>query len=465
MSTARTTDPFQDTIAAIATPPGEGGIGIVRLSGPRALEVASRVFSPSASVTPKGFASHTVHHGHVVDPGSEGVIDEVLLLFMQAPRSYTGEDVVELQGHGGHVPLQAILNVVLRHGARPAQPGEFTRRAFLNGRLDLAQAEAVLDVVRAKTEAGLRASVRQLQGGLSDRVRGLRGELLSVLAPLEASIDFPEEGLDFPGMGEMEKRIYLVEERLQALIQRAIEGRLQREGATVVIAGRPNVGKSSLLNALLGRERAIVSVGPGTTRDTVEEGLEVGGVPVRLIDTAGLHHGATDPVETEGVRRTRGALAHADLTVVVMDGSEGIDPLDLQAWSEPRDPRILVVNKSDLPAAETPATYQDRFGVHPLFASALTGEGVEHLRGELGRLLGGEAEGEATTMVGPRHQEAMERAERLLGVARTGLAEGLPTELIALDVRGALDALGEILGEAVTEEVLDQIFRDFCIGK
>jgi tRNA modification GTPase len=401
----------------------------------------------------------------VVEPDTGAVIDEAILLLMRAPRSYTGEDVVELHGHGGRVAVQAILKTVLRHGARPALAGEFTRRAFLNGRLDLAQAEAILEIVRAKTEAGLTAAVRQLRGGLSERVEELRAELLSVLASLEASVDFPEEGLDFPAVGEVEKRIYRIEEGVGTLIQKAREGRLLREGATVVIAGRPNVGKSSLLNALLGRERAIVSVVPGTTRDTVEEELEIRGFPLRLIDTAGLGEDPQDPIEAEGLRRTREALERADLTIVVLDGSEPIAPLDDKAWSGSSQPRILVVNKSDLAHAVVPATYQDRFGVEPFFTSALTRQGVEELRNEIGRLLGGDAAGEAVMMVGPRHREALERAEGHLERARDGLGDGLLVELAALDVRGALSALGEIVGETVTEEILDQVFREFCIGK
>jgi tRNA modification GTPase len=458
-------DPFQDTIAAIATPPGEGGIGIVRLSGPHALDVAFRVFSALSGNDPRQLASHTLHYGHVVDPDTGAVVDEAILLLMRGPRSYTREDVVELHGHGGRAPLQAILNAVLRHGARPALPGEFTRRAFLNGRIDLTQAEAVLEVVRAKTEAGLRAAMRQLRGGLSGPVQGLRAELLSVLATLEASVDFPEEGLEFPGVDELEKRIYRIEEGLQALIQKASDGRLLREGATVVIAGRPNAGKSSLLNALLGRERAIVSAVPGTTRDTVEEEIQIRGVPVRLIDTAGLRQGAQDPVEVEGLRRTRGALERADLTIVVVDGSNSITPLDLQAWSESRPPRILAVSKSDLPPAVPPTAYQERFGVEPLLTSALRGEGVERLRMEIGLKLGRDAEPEAILMASPRYQEALARAERQLQRGRRGLGEGLPSEFVAIDVREALTSLGEILGETVTDEVLDQIFREFCIGK
>jgi tRNA modification GTPase len=335
----------------------------------------------------------------------------------------------------------------------------------LNGRLDLAQAEAVLEVVRARTEAGLRAAVRQLRGGLSERVEGLQAELLSVLASLEASIDFPEEGLDLPAAGELEKRIYRIEEGVGTLIQKARDGRLLREGATVVIAGRPNVGKSSLLNAMLGRERAIVSAVPGTTRDTVEEELEIGGFPIRLIDTAGVREEPEDPIEIEGLRRTREALERADLTIVVVDGSEPIAPLDLKAWSQSPQPRILVVNKSDLGPAAPSGAYQDGFGVEPLFTSALTRQGVEGLRSEIGRLLGGEAAGEAILMVGPRHREALGRAERQLQRARRGLGEGISAELAALDVRGALHALGELVGETVTEEILDQVFREFCIGK
>lgn len=464
MSVAQS-DPCQDTIAAIATPPGEGGIGIVRLSGPQALEVAARVFSPHSGVDPREFASHTLHLGHVVDPTTGGPVDEAYLVPMRAPRSFTGEEVVELHGHGGRVSLQAILNIVVRHGARPAAPGEFTRRAFLSGRIDLAQAEAVLEIVRARTEAGLKAAMRQLQGGLSVQVQGLRGDLLSLLATLEASVDFPEEGLDFPEIGEIEKQVDLIAEGLQALIQKAREGRLLREGATVVIAGRPNVGKSSLLNALLGRERAIVSRVPGTTRDTVEEEFQIGGIPVRLIDTAGIRQETGDPVEMEGLRRTRAALEQADLTIVVLDGSEGIAHLDLQAWAETESSRILAVNKSDLPPALPPTTYQERFGVQPRFTSAIAGQGVEALRDELKRMLGGEAENEALLMIVPRHREALERAERQMLGLRKSLGEGLSPDLIALDVRGAHAALGEILGETMSEELLDQVFQQFCIGK
>lgn len=459
------TDPFQDTIAAIATPPGEGGIGIVRLSGSQALEVGSRVFSPRSGADPRRFSSHTVHLGHVIDPDTGAPIDEAYLVLLRAPRSFTGEEVVELHGHGGRVSLQAILNIVLRHGARPATPGEFTRRAFLNGRIDLAQAEAVLEIVKARTEAGVKAAMRQIQGGLSEQIQAVRVELLSLLASLEASVDFPEEGLDFPEIGELEKQVDLVAESLRRLIQKAREGRLLREGAAVVITGRPNVGKSSLLNALLGRERAIVSVVPGTTRDTVEEDFQIGGAPVRLIDTAGFRQETGDPVEAEGLRRTRAALGQADLTLVVLDGSEGIAPLDSQAWEAVCSPGVLVVNKSDLPPALASGAYRERFGVQPCFTSAVTGHGVEALRDELQRMLGGEAGGEARLMMVPRHREALERAERQLLLARTSLGSDLSPDLVALDVRSALAALGEIVGEAVTEEVLDQVFQQFCIGK
>jgi tRNA modification GTPase len=458
-------DPFQDTIAAIATPPGEGGIGIVRLSGPQVRAVASRIFRPSSGSDPHHISTHTIHHGHVVDPETGDVVDEVLLLLMCAPRSYTGEDVVELHGHGGGVPARTILHLALRHGARAAVAGEFTRRAFLNGRIDLAQAEAVLEIVRAKTEAGLRAAMRQLRGSLSECIGALRSELIGTVAALEAAVDFPEEGLDFPETGEVEKRIYRAEEQVRALVQKAREGRALREGATVVIAGRPNVGKSSLLNVLLGRERAIVSAVPGTTRDTVEEMFQVCGIPVRLVDTAGIREGAEGPVEQEGLRRTRGALAEADLTVVVVDGSEGISPLDGIVWAAARDPKLLAVNKSDLPPALPRAAYQRQFGVEPLFTSALKGGGVAEVLAEIGRRLGAGAESEETVMVGPRQEEALARALRDLEEAREGLGRASSPELVAVELRASLHALGEIVGEAVSEEVLDRIFRDFCIGK
>jgi tRNA modification GTPase len=458
-------DPFQDTIAAIATPPGEGGIGVVRMSGLCALEVAARIFRSSFGKDPRQFRTHTLHHGHIVDPATQEILDDVLLLLMRAPKSSTGEEVVEIHGHGGRVPLQAILHLTLRHGARSAMPGEFTRRAFLNGRLDLAQAEAVLDIVQAKTEAGLAAAMRQLKGGLSERIEGIRTEAISLLATLEASVDFPEEDLEFPHAGEIEKGLCRIEEAMYDLLRTAREGRLLREGARVVLAGRPNVGKSSLLNALLQEERAIVSPIPGTTRDTVEEELEIRGFPVRLIDTAGLRAEGAGPIEEEGLRRARRAIEQADLTLVILDGSAGITPEDLTVWNETDGVRRLVVNKIDLSQALSPDAYRERFGCEPLFASAKTGEGVEEVKREIGRALGGEMQEAAAYLIGVRHREALERAQGHLETARHALGKGYSLELVALDVRGAVDALGEILGEKVTEEVLDQIFQNFCIGK
>ena len=458
-------DPFQDTIAAVATPPGEGGIGVIRMSGPSALEVATRIFRSSLNKDPRQFPTHTIHHGHIVDPALQEIVDEVVLLLMRAPKSYTGEDVVEIHGHGGRVPLQAILRLALRYGARDAMPGEFTRRAFLNGRLDLAQAEAVLDIVQAKTEAGLALAVRQLKGGLSERIRGVRSETISLLAALEASIDFPEEGLELPDAGGVEKGLCRIEEAIHGLLRTAREGRLLRQGARVAIVGRPNVGKSSLLNTLLQEERAIVSPIPGTTRDTVEEEIQIRGFPIRLIDTAGLRAEGGDPIEREGLRRARLALGQADLSLVILDGSTGITPEDLEVWNGTEGARRLLVNKTDLPQVLSPDAYRERFGLEPLFTSAKTGEGVEEVKREIGIALGGEAKEEATVLVGVRHREALERAQGYLEAARHALGRGHSFELVALDIRGAVDALGEILGERVTEEVLDQVFQNFCIGK
>jgi len=379
--------------------------------------------------------------------------------------AFTGEDVVEIHGHGGRVPLQAILRLALRHGARGALPGEFTRRAFVNGRLDLAQAEAVLDIVQAKTEAALAFAMRQLKGGLSERIQEIRTAAISLLATLEASIDFPEEDLGLPDAGEIEKGLYRIEGAIQDLLRTAREGRLLRQGAKVVLTGRPNVGKSSLLNALLQEERAIISPIPGTTRDTVEEELEIQGFPVRLIDTAGFRAEGGDPLEREGLRRTRLALGKADLTLVILDGHAGITPEDLAVWNETEGARRLLVNKIDLPQALAPEAYRERLGFEPLFTSAKTGEGIEAVKREIGRAVGGEVQEEAILLVGARHREALERAQGHLEAARHALGRRDSFELVALDVRGAVDALGEVLGERVTEEVLDQIFQNFCIGK
>ena len=465
---------YSDTIAAIATPPGEGGIGTIRLSGPDAAPILSRIFLPATGtpVQPDTIESHRLIFGHIADPATGERVDEVLAVLMRAPHSYTREDVAEIDCHGGQVPLQRVLSLCLREGARLAQPGEFTLRAFLNGRLDLAQAEAVLDVVQARTPEGLRLAVEQLGGGVSARVKGVRAKLLHALAHLEANIDFPEDDVP-PADISPDLRDALSD--LQALIASASTGIVMRQGVRTAIVGRPNVGKSSLLNALLRTERAIVTPIPGTTRDTLEEVANVRGVPLVLTDTAGLraHSDANDHVERLGMERTRRALAEADLVILVLDNSEPLTEADLAIIDEVRatgaSARLAVLNKSDLPAIlDTEALSRALDGIQTISASATALGGTDTLEEQLAAMvLGGKAtprRGEAT-VTSVRHLDALRRAEDLVTSALDSSEENAPAALTAVDLHSALNALGEITGETVGEDLLDEIFRNFCIGK
>jgi len=467
---------LDDTIAAISTPLGEGGIGIVRLSGPDARTILLRLFRPNTRsprladgqaipntqyppLTPR---PRYLTYGHIIDPADGSVVDEVLAVYMPGPHTYTREDVVEIQAHGGPLPLRRILELVLRQGARLAEPGEFTLRAFLHGRLDLAQAEAVLDVVRARTEAGLRAAVSQLEGRLSGQVRRVRRVLLDALAYLEASIDFTEDEIPpqdlTPVLSESAAQ-------LEALLARADEGMILRQGVRTAIVGRPNVGKSSLLNALLRSERAIVTPIPGTTRDTVEESVNLGGVAFVLVDTAGIVE-TQDLVERLGVERSRRALAHADLALLVVDGSQPLTDADREiAALVGHRPAILVVNKRDLP----PATLGDALLPHAprVEVSALTGLGLTELEKKMTELVlaGRVISSDALLVTNPRHKAALARALDAVRAAGQAYSEGLPADLVSIQVTTAVHALGEITGETASEELLETIFANFCVGK
>jgi tRNA modification GTPase len=451
-----------DTIAAIATPPGEGGIAIVRVSGSEAFPIAERLFRRRGS---KPFRSHCASFGAIVDPATGEPLDRALLLPFRAPHSYTGEDVVEFHCHGSPYLLRRVLELVWREGARPAEPGEFTLRAFLNGKLDLAQAEAVADLIRARSEAQLRSALTLHEGALSRQVHTLAGEVLRLLATVEAHIDFSEE------IGELDPHtlapaLESLLQRLDSLLQGARAGRILREGARVAIVGRPNVGKSSLLNALLGEERAITTDIPGTTRDTLEENLIVGGVPIVILDTAGLRESA-DVVERIGVERARRAAERADLILFVYD-------LTAPDWEADRAllqtlpanmPKLLVGNKVD---AAAPTQAQRAQSVFPdtLLISALTGAGLETLREAILSALELQRIGEETpTLTHQRHIQAVETAKRALEQAREALRQGYPPDLIAVDLRTAWLALGAITGETADETLVQRIFRDFCIGK
>lgn len=487
----------EDTIVAIATPAGVGAISVVRMSGPEAVEIARRVFRPASGRFPTRRDSHKLVYGHLVDPGSGEEIDEVMLVVMWAPRTYTREDLVEIDCHGGSAAQRAALRALIAGGARVAEPGEFTRRAFLNGRIDLAQAESVAAIVEARTEVALRAAVRQLEGALSARVRGLRARLVGVLAQLEVQIDFSDEDcgdLDFGLLGaELEE----VAQELEQLLSTAFAGRVLVEGLRVAIVGRPNVGKSSLLNALAMRERAIVSEIAGTTRDTVEELVEISGLPVCFVDTAGLRE-AGGVVEEEGVRRSRAALEGADLVLAVTDLTrEGGPSPQRGEWrlgelglDESRT--IVVVNKADLTGAQ--AEEVERAGLAKEWASrALSAEGLGGGNGgkpesswsccvasarygwginRLRALMRDRALGvpgiscEEGMLATERQRALVSRAAECVMVARQNMAGVRPSEeIIAEDVRTAGSCLGRITGEELVEDVLDEVFSCFCIGK
>jgi len=465
---------YDDTIAAIATPQGEGGIGTIRISGARAAEMLARLFVPASGKPPvvEEIESHRLVFGFVRDPETGERVDEVLAVLMRSPHSYTREDVVEIDCHGGVVPVQRVLGLCLREGARLAQPGEFTLRAFLNGRLDLAQAEAVLDVVRARTGEGLRLAVEQLAGGISSRVKGTRAKLLHALAHLEATIDFPED--DVPP-ADVSPELMDALDDLRALIASASTGIVLRQGVRTAIIGRPNVGKSSLLNALLRTERAIVTPIPGTTRDTLEEIANIRGVPLVLTDTAGLRadDATNDPIERIGMDRTRRALGESDLALLVLDGSKKLATEDLELIREVKELAppmwLTVVNKSDLGQALNQRTLKEVLGKVDIVAtSATTPGGTDMLEERLaGLVLSGKATpapGEAA-VTSVRHRDALQRAESHVMAALDSAEENAPAAFVAVDLHSALNALGEITGETVGEDLLDEIFSNFCIGK
>ena len=453
---------LNDTIAAIATPVGEGGIAVVRLSGPQSLSIADTSFRPAgkSSPPPSAAPSHTIHFGKIVRQGR--ILDEVLLAVMRAPRSFTRQDVVEITCHGGLLPAKLVLDTLLENGARLAAPGEFTRRAFLNGRIDLAQAEAVADLIHSRTELALAAANEQLAGKLSQRINLLRDDLMRTLAHIEAHIDFPDEDIAPDTREKLIGRLQAGVAFTDQLLRTANEGRILRRGIRAAIIGRPNVGKSSLLNQLLGHDRAIVSRIPGTTRDTIEETANVRGLPVIFIDTAGLRE-AADEIELEGIRRSRGALADAELILHVLDAADPLADDDEKLFSEfAQKKRLLIRNKIDLPLR-----LQLPPGISALDVCCLTGKGIEEVKDAIKeKVWAGEIQaGMWQVMINARHQDALQRAREAIGRAVAALREGLGLELAALDLRIAANAVGEIVGKTTTDDLLDAIFSQFCIGK
>ena len=460
-------EPLEDTIAAIATPIGAGGIGIIKMSGPEAWAIGRHLFHLSGS--PQTIESHHLYHGHIVEPETHKTVDEVLISFMRGPSTYTREDVVEINCHSGLAVLDRILELVIRAGARLAEPGEFTRRAFLNGRIDLTQAEAVLDLVNSKTRRSLHLASEHLKGGLQTIIIELRGHLLDTLAMVEAAIDFPEEDLEILEEGALAVRVrQQVKDPITKLLEQYEDGRILREGLSVIIAGKPNVGKSSLLNTLLRSNRAIVTPVPGTTRDVIEESLSLRGIPLRLADTAGLRQ-ADDLVEELGMEFTRERLAQADLVLFVLDRNSPLDSEDLQIYDDINSkPRVVVLNKIDLDPHPDFATISDRFpGETIVEISALHGDGLEQLKDAVFHTILGRRLDTETSVVAPnlRHKLCLEKSLEAVNRALVLLEGQSSAELIALEVQEALAHLGEVVGVTTTEDLLDQIFSQFCIGK
>jgi tRNA modification GTPase len=471
---------FNDTIAAIATPPGVGGVGIVRVSGPDAFAIGQRMFRPASGADAPP-ASHMLTYGVVTDPTTGEPLDDALVAFFRAPRSYTSEDSVEINAHGGPLILNRILAATYGLGARAARPGEMTLRAFLNGRIDLAQAEAVMALINAETDAGRRLAYRQLRGEMSTRVQAAREATMNALARIEAHIDFPDEEVPPPDPAEIAGFIAVAQAEVEGLLAGSARGRVIAHGLRVAIMGRPNVGKSSLLNALLGDERAIVTPIAGTTRDTIEERVVVAGITLHLVDTAGLAE-TDDPIERIGVQRSRAAAREADLLLLVVDASAGVTALDRAVATELRAlrrvespdgeaaaaiPLVIVANKSDLPPLLRPEDAAELWpGAQVVSVSCVTRAGLDTLEETIRRLaIGGELHSADALVSSARHQDALRRAGEHLHAATTTLGDALPLDFVSIDLRAALAALGEVTGETATDDLLGRIFAEFCIGK
>lgn len=457
----------EDTIAAISTPPGAGGIGIIRVSGSDALPTLKTLFSPSRKTC--SFRSHQFYHGHLIQPQSSRIVDEVLAVYMAAPNTYTREDVVEIHCHGSYLVLENVLQLILEQGVLLAEPGEFTKRAFLNGRIDLTQAEAVVDLLSARTRKGVDLAQEQLSGALYKQIEPLQKALVKARAVVEVAIDFPDEDLEIVDHSEMIKQMNTeVLDPLASLLARADQGRLYRDGLSMVIAGLPNVGKSSLLNCMLQEDRALVTAVPGTTRDSIEEVIDIGGVPVRIIDTAGIRNDAGE-VEELGIQRARTLINSADLVLFVIDGSEELLSEDLELYQQvEHKPVVAVVNKIDLcKETEIPGLSVLNGVRAQVSISAKQQTGIDELKRAIFEEITSasgqwEEHGCAPNL---RHKralgEALISAEHILESLRAGVTY----DLIAVDLQQCLDCLREIVGETTTEDVLDVIFEQFCLGK
>ncbi len=461
-------DAHDPTIAAIATSPGAGGIGVIRISGADSRDILTKLFRPKNTNALQ--TSHKMYYGWIFDPATHTPVDEVLAVYMQAPHTYTREDVVEIHCHGSYLAVQSILALILSSGATLAQPGEFTKRAFLNGRIDLTQAEAVLELLQSKTKKSLGMAVSQLKGDLYGRVSDIRDSLISVRAIIEVAIDFPEDEVDILDTADLSGRIRdNVQTPLAELISSSDKGKIFRDGISVVILGRPNVGKSSLLNALLKEERAIVTAIPGTTRDIIEEYLDIKGMPVRIIDTAGIRE-SDETVEEMGIKKARQKMADADLVLLLFDATQPLKDEDFTLYQSVQEKNhILVINKSDLAPDFDTEKFTNTFpGQTSVLLSARTHAGLDSLEDAIFNTVTGDThmlEAEHSCVPNVRHRDSLSRTLTSTGIVLEGLTKALSPDLIAIDLQAALDHLGDIIGQTTTEDVLDKIFEEFCLGK
>ncbi|MEG7355083.1 tRNA uridine-5-carboxymethylaminomethyl(34) synthesis GTPase MnmE [Bacillus inaquosorum] len=458
-----------DTIAAISTPMGEGAIAIVRLSGPEAIQIADKMYKGPKGKTLSSVESHTIHYGHIVDRPSDRVVEEVMVSVLKAPRTFTREDVIEINCHGGIVTVNQVLQLALREGARLAEPGEFTKRAFLNGRIDLSQAEAVMDLIRAKTDRAMNVAINQMEGRLSALVRRLRSEILETLAHVEVNIDYPE----YDDVEEMTHQLLVekataVKKEIEALLRTSEQGKILREGLSTVIIGRPNVGKSSLLNSLVHEAKAIVTDIPGTTRDVIEEYVNVRGVPLRLVDTAGIRE-TEDIVERIGVERSRQVLKEADLILLVLNYSEELSEEDVKLFEAVEGMDVIVImNKTDLEAKIDIERVRELAKGRPVVTtSLLKEEGINDLEEAIQSLFytGAIESGDLTYVSNTRHISILQQAKSAIEDALSGIEQDVPIDMVQIDLTRCWELLGEIIGDAVHESLIDQLFSQFCLGK
>lgn len=455
-----------DTIAAIATSIGEGGISIIRVSGSDALKIAATIFKGKNDKSLKDIKSYTMRYGYIIDIESKGIIDEVILSFMKGPKSFTAEDTIEINCHGGIVATNRVLQEVIKAGARLAEPGEFTKRAFLNGRIDLSQAEAVIDIIRAKTELSMKSAIAQAEGQISQEIKKLRNKLLEIIAHIEATVDFPEDDLEELTSEVTTSKLSRVLLEIDNLLSSADEGKILRDGLSTVIIGKPNVGKSSLLNTLLMEKRAIVTEVPGTTRDVIEEYMNLDGVPIKIIDTAGIRD-TEDFVEKIGVERSKEKIKEADLIILMLDASRELDSEDLEIIDFIKANKyIVLLNKCDLPNKINKLDLKVLNSQYIIDVSAFTGEGVNILKSTIKQLFfKGEVITDNAMITNIRHKQALLRSKESCYSALEALKNTSAIDLASIDVRNAWFSLGEITGETVQEDIIDKIFSEFCIGK